>query len=184
MRSFVCFCLLGLFFAACFSKPSVSGEMFIVTRGAGNYKMGGVQVAAVKEGDFEGAIAEKSSRLKSLIDQLGPKQIECENTGTTYTEQLGRDICRLDVAKLRLEISDLYFAAMPKPAATATTDSDGEFKITLPSFGKYIIVAKASRDAGRTTEAYLWIVPVEVVGEEQTVTLSSNNLWEPEQAGI
>lgn len=158
--------------------------MFIVTRGAGNYKMGAVQVAAVSEGDFNEAIAQKRAELNLMANNLLQKEKECENAGFSYTEKLRYDICRLDVAKLRLDISDGYFATMPKPSATATTDSEGKFKLTLPSSGKYIIVAKASRDAGRTTEAYLWLVPIEAVGGEQSVSLSSNNLWNPSQSGL
>ena len=158
--------------------------MFIVTRGAGNYKLGAVSVAAVSEGEFKQSIAQKRSELKPLVDKVIQKELECENTGVLSTAQLLHTLCEAQAAVLRFDIGESYFAAMPKPVAVATTDSDGKFRLTLPSSGKFIIVAKASRAAGRTSEAYLWLVPIDAVGGEQTVSLSSNNLWNPSQSGL
>ncbi len=142
--------------------------------------MGGVPIVAINENEFNDVFAKKGSEIKLLSDKIGQKETECAGkTRTSYLARLEYDICLSDAAKFRTEMNGLYTAALPRPMATTTTDSDGKFKLALPSSGKYIIFSTASRAAGSTTEAYLWIVPIDATGGEQSLSLSSNNLWEP-----
>lgn len=59
----------------------------------------------------------------------------------------------------------------------AVTDSDGRFSLKLPSSGRYVLIAKASRRVFDKTENYSWLIWTNVKGEDdKSIMLSNQNL--------
>lgn len=166
-------CLIG-----CHRATNIAGEVFVATRGAGNYKLGATKVWAYPSEVFKGHLDSKRSNMAKLSHDLKKKAESCAGYALTYTAQLNEDLCQSEAAKLRIDISEEFIKGMPVPVAGGTTDSDGKFKMTLESRGAYTLVAVASRAVGRSYEEYVWIVPVIASGDEQTISLSNGNLWD------
>jgi hypothetical protein len=66
-----------------------------------------------------------------------------------------------------------FFVDLPQPVATAKTDADGRFELTIPE-GEYVLVASAERTVFKDVETYFWVVRLNP--EEFKVTLSNDNL--------
>ena len=83
-------------------------------------------------------------------------------------------------ARLRLfrpEVIDRVFETLPPSSLAAVTDADGRFVIDLPTDGKFLVVARASRMFGSQTERYSWIVPVDNSKEAAQLMLANDNLY-------
>jgi hypothetical protein len=63
------------------------------------------------------------------------------------------------------KLNELY-----RPAASAKSDADGKFSISVPDAGEFAIVAYAERQTFDKTEKYFWVVPV-----AERIDLSSDN---------
>jgi hypothetical protein len=111
----------------------IEGQAFIVTRGAGNYKLGGMIIYAFPS------------------ERMGAFQ-------TNLTVELG------------------------EPIAKATTDSDGKFKLKLPSTESYFLFARSTRLAGSHQEDYEWIVQSSDITDRTNVLLENSNHRVPTRA--
>ena len=69
---------------------------------------------------------------------------------------------------------EFYFSGLPLPKASAITDSDGKYKMTVPA-GEYVIVARDSRKVFDKTEYYYWFVKVKAESDTK-LSLSNNNM--------
>jgi len=74
--------------------------------------------------------------------------------------------------------AQFYFEGLPTPVGTSKTDADGKFALSVPA-GKYVIAANSSRDVGKDTESYFWLVLVDTTSRpNQSVMLSNDNMFE------
>jgi len=65
-----------------------------------------------------------------------------------------------------------YFEGLPSASYATKTDADGRFSLSLPE-GKYVLAATASREVGRRTEVYHWLVVINA--PNQALMLSNDN---------
>lgn len=180
---------------ACSRPTSVGGDAFIVTEGAGNYKLGLVQVSAISEDrvlDFMDSknsemltAKKKLQELNAKCSFLASKRIPESKRGMYLYEGLGDVVRELDSKYAECttlfgnesgRMRDELFQQLPSPTALATTDSDGKFQLTLNEPGRFVLAASAQRKTGDRTERYHWLVRMHANGDNVKVMLSNNNL--------
>jgi hypothetical protein len=222
-----CFLVLAfLCLISCSRETEISGEAFIVTQGAGTYKLGLVEVSVISEKALQPLIASMSNdaevaRLKQDWDQsmeetrnafrrvndlqtqydrqkqsvesaLGSRNLELleqakgtaydmQSTAATHDSAVANREAALDRATKALMAlnaaagAERYFASLPKPVATATTDADGKFIVKLPTRERYAIAARSTRKVGDKDENYFWLIWVQGDGSPKKIMLSNNN---------
>lgn len=196
---------------ACSKPQEIKGQVFIVTKGGFNFKLGSVGVMAFTEEDFKSHIERRKqlflTEKKQLQKDVDLAKAEFDQSVVEFEEASGK-VNKLKPAgpgypyllsneeeekkknkeekeRLYLEKQSqvdakrpepIYFADLPKPLSSSTTDADGNFQLSLPS-GKYVIVATSQREAAGETEAYYWAVKLEVPRQATgPVILSNSNL--------
>jgi hypothetical protein len=68
-----------------------------------------------------------------------------------------------------------YFEGMPTAKLATQTDAEGEFTLTVPSFGKYALVAHAGRMVSDNTEEYFWVLKLPPDAAKGKPVLLSNS---------
>ena len=120
------------------------------------------------------AAGEETRRRANLSDQL-------KRTAETRSEDRKKAQEKLD----SFPTAEFYFDGLPAGMDKTTTNSNGEFSLTVPSNGKFALAALASRQVVGERERYYWLVWVSLEGrsgifsrakQAKTVTLSNNNL--------
>jgi hypothetical protein len=199
-------------------KPSmtqVQGDVFIVTRGSQNIKLGLVTVSAIpasamaahldngKKGLGKAAaerleairiltasVTAEAARHREERDRI--KESTWENFGNRDSllqraeeEETAAQLLEARVKEIQGSTTEgLYvylfeFSNLPPAVATAKTDADGRFVLTLPRGQGYFFIATAKRRLIDSEEEYRWAVPVkaEDLGKGR-VFLSNDNLVE------
>lgn len=155
--------LANIFFLSCNKKEAelkkeveLKGDVFVVTRGAGNYKLGLVKITAIPDEIMQSYInAKKLQRTNKLLDEKQSQYVSIESY-----------------------FDDLSF---PKGVATTDTDAEGKFILKLPKAGRYAIVARSERKVIDSTEKYYWLIGLDVnENNSNTIILSNNNMFTTE----
>lgn len=216
-KSFVSFCTLTLFLflVNCGSpeppppvESELRGQVFIVTQGAANFKLGLVEVKAIDEQQMLAFIADKrqaaaaetnihKSSRDVLNNQLKPLEEEFiaaerswkrKSTSFDLLEKVNAAEKRIkakkaEIAKLDADFQKYYrggywIMELPVPLQAAKTDADGNFVLRLKP-GRHALVADASRKVLDKTEEYFWLVWIDVKPESNDrIFLSNDNLLE------
>lgn len=120
------------------------------------------------------------SRQEHPRDPTGQSWADPRTESARYTaakERLPKAEARLVQAlehQKILQSAAPYFVSLPASMATAKTDADGRFKLTLPDDGDVAIVAKSTRAVFNKVENYFWVIVLK--SSDSTVTLSNDNL--------
>lgn len=174
-----CFLVLLFFLAGCSPKPvEISGQIFVVTAGRENIKMGLVAVHAVADEDFKklaasltetirkGVAADAQAEADESARQALVREIEAIAEPVSALPELKAlkdEVLGRELPQRPGEMSWERAASMMQvflPAASAKTDADGRFRLAVN--GKVWLVAQASRSLGKEkAESYLWILPWE-----------------------
>ncbi len=196
-RSFI---VLSVLLCATANAKTIEGQVFIVTAGGPAIKLALVQVKAISKIEIENHItkieqqiaserSEANSALSRAIKELqngqdgriSPKMRELTLTEKQKNEDAiqRRVYGRIQLKELRARQKALnsaapFFVDLPQPVATAKTDADGHFELTIPDKGEYVLVASAERTVFNDVERYFWIVRVNA--GESKATLSNDNL--------
>jgi len=112
------------------TKGTLSGQIFVATQGAENYKLGAVQVGLFARNSIDMLIP----ALKNYADYKIQQQ-----TGKSYFYGSGA----------------FYLSLLNSSIQTAESDADGRFRIEVPRTGNFVIAAQEERwvagyPAGRT----------------------------------
>ncbi len=141
----------------------LDGQVFVVTKGRDNVKMGGVSVAAYRTSEFNDAIAKVAATLApefhAMEEQIAriDREIKVAQISLQSTHRL---------ENRRAELKKTITRGYPKvwdglhsvtPLATAVTDADGRFRINVNGNAGVILFARASRRVVDSTEHYLWV---------------------------
>lgn len=166
--------------AGCDIKSHQEGEVFIVTNGGQNLKLGLVEVLAIPESSVEQKIKENNQLVYT-------KDKEFYNRWTSALDRYLKE--KTDASKFDEETSNKqyqqwfdaksYYEKIPLQEAVgrATTDADGKFVITIPKTGKYLLVARSQRQVLWATEDYYWVIWSEIsMWHSDKIILSNNNL--------
>jgi hypothetical protein len=183
----------------CSRDRALNGEIFIVTSGHESVKLGLVEVLAFQPDSLGRTVQSVKKKLPGEDARFNPvyAQIESLERRAKAAEEeaskamsaapdvwkrafdLSNDCGTLAVqAKLHssyLKSPGPFFESLPTAIASAKTDSDGKFTITVPRSGETIICAAADRKVGNSSEHYYWIVKAPP-GRKALIALSNDNL--------
>ena len=163
----------------CSGKREVTGQVFVVTKGGENVKLGLVGIHVVGEGQ----LMEIGSKLlgeaqKAKAGEVLLLQLEAEVAALTSTVPGSKsgplDRIREEAARRRTGIqgfsggvlSRRFFQEMPP--TMAQTDADGLF--TVEAKPSDWLAARGERKAGGETENYLWLMPLKEGGKKLLVS--------------
>lgn len=184
------------------------GQVFIVTEGGESIKLALTNIMLYKPSDIETAKAAYSkadeprqadlqkrkkdlnAEYESLMQE--PNKIQQTYAGRENSLEAESAVSglKLKIAAIKLETArferdyyrrddSLFFQQLPAPVATATTDADGKFDLSLSKNGRFALAAMNTRSVGENTEKYFWLVWVSLEGQQsKTLMLSNRNLME------
>ncbi len=189
--------LCVLFAVGCNKRTEIKGDVFVVTQGAGSYKLGLVQVAAFPEEKIKENIERKKPEIVTLTSKLNEAFSKSSEYTTAYLDNMdARDSgmkskFEADSSSVRAinslkefwniqeeiesAVSDKFVQSLPPAVAVSTTDADGKFALSLPKNGKYVLTAKATRTLGDEIENYTWAIYFNAEGTPKNIILSNNN---------
>ncbi len=192
-------------------KGMLEGEVFIVTKGGQNYKLGLVPVTLYPLETVMPFIEEKTKFAKAELARLSPLidaakadmdqkyakknaafdaelrvsydspnrkalQAALEQARNTHYEAQNAYYRLLD-ERSKLMSGGFYFEKLPQPISATQTNSDGKFKLEVPTNGGFVIAANGRRSVGDRTERYYWLIRLSLDGASaKTIMLSNNNL--------
>jgi hypothetical protein len=195
-------CLQG-----CSRPREVAGQVFIVTNGGQNIRLGLVEVRAIPESEIKPFVAQKLKAAELQRPALEEAVTEARrhyeqakaNVRAAANDYMDADFgermsalstrfSREDTARDKLttlndaegklgfiSAPEFFFTGLPQGVASARTDADGKFTLTVPRSGKYALAARAQREVFGSTEFYYWLVWVEADGTTKSI-LSNTNL--------
>jgi hypothetical protein len=139
----------------------LDGEVFIVTKGGQNYKLGLVSVGLYPLSAVKEYVDQKAKDANAELARLAPLL----------------DSADLLEKSLNVSSGDYYFHDLPQPITATQTNSDGRFQIELPTKGDFVVAAQAHRTVGNWVERYYWLLKISLDGSQsKTIMLSNNNL--------
>jgi len=185
---------------ACSKKPvEVTGQIFVVTKGRENIKMGGMEVRVIPDSEFlnmakatlpwmqEQVRKEAQSKadhdfmtafiLEVLaMEEAARKPIpELPIIRKTIVEESGSAASLVESALsagiLQRGIRKLMSGA--SSTLSASTDADGRF--TVPITGKTWFLAAGQREVGKETEEYMWVKGFEPPADATIATMTISN---------
>lgn len=187
------------------SKGQVEGEIFVVTKGGQNYKLGLVTVALIQMDKLKPHLARKLAEKIAAFDKLKPKRDAAfakmqqatqaeRNAEDAYLKDINSRTARDAHNKAQIEAQaaskvwqalmdenatygkgDHVFRDLPASVVTTQTNSDGKFAIDVPGKGEFAIAASSSRRVGETSEFYYWLIRIPMDGSAKKTIMLSNN---------
>jgi hypothetical protein len=185
----------------------LTGDVFVVVRRKKRHSLGAVAVHAIPEDvlrehlerraeqrEFESgrlrreidALAATLAKARAEEDRLWNIQREDEsNLGKANawsvafnnTKKITRQLEDLRTRWQQLTSGEHFLQDLPSGIASATTNADGAFKLAIPRYGRYGIVARASRELREEEQTYLWFVWVSLDGEPaKRLVLNNDNI--------
>ena len=141
-------------------KPvNVSGQIFVVTKGRENIKMGMLGVHVLTEADLK-TIGIAIAANRAIIDELSILYADVKSSVSPdrFVPAM-RDLeNKIESLKSHEYLVDVVASQLPPPITK--TDADGRF--TIPVKSKIWVAAYGERLVGKETERYLWIRPCEL----------------------
>lgn len=187
------------------TKGTLSGQIFVTTKGAGNYKLGAVKVGVFARDAMDAVLVGLKRYADIKIQQLRPSleaergayeqaTTQQEAAEAAYIQGRGSDeiwnalkAARETADKQRQQFLDalqkgsfyysggFYFAYLLPPVQATESDAEGKFTIEVPQKGDFVIAAQAERSVVDGTEHYYWVQPVSLDGQPQHVQNLSTN---------
>jgi hypothetical protein len=97
-----------------------------------------------------------------------------------YTDSIVAEKNLANAGRTAAALTGSVFDSLPSPSATAKTDADGRFTITLKRGQRYLIRATASRDVIGSTENYEWLVWRTAGAGTERLVLANDNMTDTE----
>ena len=176
----------------------VSGEIFVVTKGGANFKLGLVNVQVFEKSVIQKFVTEKITARDNRLADLEPREARAEEEWKAASDAATKAVYApakkfLGLMKLKDEKWKVYedlstqtralrsgaysFAALPGTKFVVKSNSDGRFRFSVSRDEEVVIAASASRAVGGDTEKYYWLVPVaRPDGASIEIALSNDNL--------
>ncbi|MFM7213469.1 MAG: formylglycine-generating enzyme family protein [Verrucomicrobiota bacterium] len=163
----------------CSGKREVTGQVFVVTQGGENVKLGLVGIHVVKERQLgevaarllgqaqqakagEALLLELESEVKTLVSTVAGSQAGPLEKILAEASRRRAGIPRFSGDSLGRRL----FGELP--SAVAQTDADGMFSVEASSSDW--LAARGERRTGSTTESYLWLMPLRGVSKKLLIS--------------
>jgi hypothetical protein len=165
-------------------KTTITGQVFIVTKGGDNVKLGSIHVYLYSEDEINAAINPLVAKALDAVQQISPTMNEEHDTCKQLKEQLDDYTIKGAPAGFNVDafgkkaenafaqyratltsyynyFSQSYYTdALPTALTEAQSDADGKFTIQIPKTGLWVLGAEGQRTVGNDTEEYLWLTKV------------------------
>lgn len=134
---------------------SISGQVYIATRGAGSYKLSNAPIVVYPAAIKDSMIQAQQRNLPTRYATMGMNYNDMDaDAHTSWAKTMGEFL---------------------EHALTSTvTDADGKYMVRLKTQEPVYILCFDERLAGRNTEYYSWFVEAKAGG---SVDLTNYNLW-------
>jgi hypothetical protein len=199
------FCLFVLsltfvFLNCCARECQLEGEVFIVTKGGHNVKLGLVEVKALPEKEILAFIEKKKAEAKEKIGGVTTERNRCQSeyikAQSEYNKRFFASGLKLFDRLLDAKMTALkeyniaesayhywsngiyLFDNLPEGEVSAKTNSDGKFIMTLKRNTTYALIAHAQRDVFNNVEKYYWMVWFIPKDKTNTIFLSNDNFFD------
>jgi hypothetical protein len=167
----------------CSGKREVTGQVFVVTKGGENVKLGLVGIHVVGEKELAG-IADRVQReattnranlklLKGLENDVQALVRKALPEFASPLKQLEETISRRRLVESMKDSPEVTLFRMLPPLVTQS-DADGVFVVQASE--KDWFAARGQRRAGDSTENYLWVM--QLVGGQKKLLVSNDRLLE------
>lgn len=176
-------------------KGELEGEVFIVTKGGQNYKLGLVTVSLLPLDELTPYLSRKETEATRELDKLQPliaaakKERDLAHEAALSSPSADRTALFNRSSKAsdkyialsenadRFRTGEYYLKELPKAILTTQTNADGKFSMLLPIRGNFALAAASSRSVGDSMEWYYWLIKVSMNGSgKKTIMLSNSNL--------
>ena len=185
----------------------LTGDVFIVANGGVTYKLGMVLVNAIAQDALtkhlqsktrQGALERQKlqravegltatlrmaraedDRLWKILqdDERNARKADAWSVAYNKTKNITAQIEDLQAQRKHLTSGEYLCEGLPSGIASAKTDVEGKFRLTIPRRGRYGVVARGSRELGKEKQTYFWFVWVTLDGQpSKRVTLSNDNM--------
>lgn len=162
----------------------LTGQVFVMTRGAENIKLALVPVNVYPEDVLQSHVEKRRAQCQAELVDARQAIKEAEASDPDFKKRLfdaayGK---RYDALKDRakwLTSGACYMEGLASGPPTAKTDADGKFTLQMPRAGRMGLAAAARRTLpDGSQENYYWLVWVTLNGKPTgQVMLSNDNLW-------
>jgi hypothetical protein len=187
------------------SEVDVNGQVFIVTQGGTNIKLGSVEIKAIDDSLISGFIKQRnqswSSEYKKLKSSIADRAAELHLLKVAVHELVVKMRTDPSIAETKWETEDrvvakekelnalkieagrgplgsFWVGGLPRAVQITKTDADGNFGVRLEP-GKYALAAQSKRRVLDDTEEYYWLIWINVSKKDQNkVFLTNDNLFE------
>ena len=169
---------LVLAVGGCSEKTAVvTGQIFVVTKGGQNIKMGSIPVHVIPEEQFKETVRKLvvKDTLLNELNELEPVKLHVPDLVHLRREIENESEARRQKVILGFPLQDeLRALVQALPSSTARTDADGRFTVEVSS--KVWMVAWGGRHVGGVEEEYFWVLPYEPSRDAlpQTVLISND----------
>ena len=167
---------------------TIEGQVFIRTQGAETFKLSLVEVQLFDSQAIAADVDRKRKAAEPIYEALQPFLKEAIKLEKDAKEAMIRDYSNAHKAweealyassKAQgmveyLHLPHYYLSGLPNPLQTTKTDADGKFSFKVPR-GSYVLAAVSSREVGKVTEFYGWMIRA-VVDADKKVMLANDNL--------
>lgn len=185
----------------------LTGDVFVVVRRKRRHALGSVVVHAISEDALKEHLERRaaqreyeSGKLRREIDLLATalataraeedrlwniqKQDESNlgkanawSVAFNNTKKITRQLEDLRTRWQHLTSGEHFLQDLPSAISSATTNADGAFRLAIPRYGRYGIVARASRELREEEQTYFWAVWVSLDGEHaKRLVLNNDNI--------
>ena len=185
----------------------LTGEVFIVTKAGMTYKLAAVAVTAIPEEPLKKHMESKTAegelesqklrreiagltatlkmaqadedRLWKILqrDESNSRKAAAWSVAYNKTKSVTKQIKKLQTERQHLTSGDYFFEGLPSGIATAKTNANGKFSLTIPRKGRYGVVARASRELFKQQETYFWLVWVSLEAQAtKRLVLNNDNI--------
>jgi len=179
-------------------ETTLSGQMFIVTQGGENIKLGDVRIILVEKSQVADFLQKKAPVIKSELiarkaeydaaKEEAQKIVDDDRqTQALNSQELSATADREYASINRFKNARAKYLNFPMAEDWLTdfspivfretlTDADGNFSITYPRNKNLAIFAKAERTTLTDTEKYYWVIDAPTNAPTVQIFLSNDNL--------
>lgn len=179
--------IIGL--AGCKPKTTtLTGQVFIVTRGSENVKLGDVEIFLIEKPEVTRFLQKKQlaieSKIRILQQELAAAKDDVKNAQQVETNLSNEDLYAVQ-SHLRTAISncdnfptieDYFEGFLPETGQKTFSDADGKFSFVYPQGKSFEIFAHTERLVWNQTEKYYWLIDAPSNTESTQFFLSNKNL--------
>jgi hypothetical protein len=188
------------------SLGRLDGQVFIVTQGGENVKLGLVEVRVLPYDETTASIARTRPEAQREIEQLQSQLNAARNavdsavakakaasaeyvqraSDAAFNRMMATHDDAMSAENAFYSLQDrvrswnpasTYFANLPTALTSATTDADGQFSVRIDRNGEFVLAAQDTRLVFGHTEEYYWLVAVSLGGSSsKKIFLSNDNL--------